>query len=491
MTQINSGKLEFTGNWFIDAGILGFVNLMEEVYGWDLEELQKRIEKEPEKVYYGYFPIAFVYYNNKVAEGGANELLLQEVDMILENQSDKKIFEKAWEFILNNYVKENKVNLRSKGIFYYFHNFLFFQPRWKKDKQKKAFQEILGLIELESEVLKNIDRTINKFLPSANEFSNLSYTKSFINISSLREILQKQVYLVYVLTFPFAFIPLRSEKDNTLFYSPNIELTYKINKKLKTMIKNMKKETVYNSIFRRTWDAILDSALETESLWSIENMYLINYRVGKNQEIFNVVYMGIPKLQASIIMDDVVRNILNVSIQFRSKNFKGDKYIWLLEEFIKGRPLYPIILNHVNLGINEEIRINKDASLYSLIVEANISDFKKSKKAELFSENYFGSYKSLVNQIKKDIKNTLDNASLINQISKDDDTKKRIARELLEALKVENKNLFLNILLKNINENKKLCANKNLTEWIFDKIINNNESFIMYGLILIMNLVCG
>ena len=24
------GVLEFTGNWFIDAGILGFVNLMEE-----------------------------------------------------------------------------------------------------------------------------------------------------------------------------------------------------------------------------------------------------------------------------------------------------------------------------------------------------------------------------------------------------------------------------------------------------------------------------
>ncbi|GEM_PF-3795685 len=40
--------LEFTGNWFIDAGILGFVNLMEEVYGWDLDELtpsQKLIDK--------------------------------------------------------------------------------------------------------------------------------------------------------------------------------------------------------------------------------------------------------------------------------------------------------------------------------------------------------------------------------------------------------------------------------------------------------------
>lgn len=48
--------LQFTGNWFIDAGILGFVNLMEEVYGWDLEELQEFILREPEKVYFGYFP---------------------------------------------------------------------------------------------------------------------------------------------------------------------------------------------------------------------------------------------------------------------------------------------------------------------------------------------------------------------------------------------------------------------------------------------------
>ena len=26
-------QLKFTGNWFVDAGILGFINLMEEVYG--------------------------------------------------------------------------------------------------------------------------------------------------------------------------------------------------------------------------------------------------------------------------------------------------------------------------------------------------------------------------------------------------------------------------------------------------------------------------
>ncbi|AIG96911.1 hypothetical protein [Archaeoglobus fulgidus] len=27
-----SNELRFTGNWFIDAGILGFVNLMEGIY---------------------------------------------------------------------------------------------------------------------------------------------------------------------------------------------------------------------------------------------------------------------------------------------------------------------------------------------------------------------------------------------------------------------------------------------------------------------------
>ena len=53
-------KLKFTGNWFIDAGILGFVNLMEKVYGWDLYTLQKKIEENEKLIYYGYFPIAYV-----------------------------------------------------------------------------------------------------------------------------------------------------------------------------------------------------------------------------------------------------------------------------------------------------------------------------------------------------------------------------------------------------------------------------------------------
>ncbi|MBI2139264.1 hypothetical protein HYU13_06755 [Candidatus Woesearchaeota archaeon] len=47
--------LQFTGNWFIDAGILGFVNLMEEVYGWDLES-DKWAHPNYEKEMLGFTP---------------------------------------------------------------------------------------------------------------------------------------------------------------------------------------------------------------------------------------------------------------------------------------------------------------------------------------------------------------------------------------------------------------------------------------------------
>ncbi|MBC7109556.1 MAG: hypothetical protein H5T46_00855, partial [Archaeoglobi archaeon] len=56
-----SNELRFTGNWFIDAGILGFVNLMEEVYGWDLEELRKFALESTNVRLYSVFAYAFWY----------------------------------------------------------------------------------------------------------------------------------------------------------------------------------------------------------------------------------------------------------------------------------------------------------------------------------------------------------------------------------------------------------------------------------------------
>ncbi|MEM4663159.1 MAG: hypothetical protein QXM75_04005, partial [Candidatus Diapherotrites archaeon] len=83
-------KLKFTGSWFIDAGIIGFVNLMEKVYDWDLEELQKRISNEPENVYYLYFPLAYLFYHSEMKE---NYGKLQKGD---EKRSEIDKLKKEW-----------------------------------------------------------------------------------------------------------------------------------------------------------------------------------------------------------------------------------------------------------------------------------------------------------------------------------------------------------------------------------------------------------
>lgn len=479
--------LQFTGNWFIDAGILGFVNLMEEIYGWNLEDLQKKISEEPEKIYYGYFPIAFVYFNLIKQNRFKNIKHPKDAEITFYTSGKESIFDTSWNFIESNYSQNGRIPLSSSGEFYYFHNFLFFQPRWSKDKQKTAFEQVLGLEKVSEKVLLYIDKTINKFLPSKDEFSNISYTESSLDLSNLQDICSNS--LIFILTFPIGFSSLENEKDKILFYSPNLEFSYKVNKKIKLMKERMREKK--GNIFKIVWSAIIDSITELKSQWTLENMYVISYRIGKNQELYNVKYIGVPKLQASILLDDTIRYNLNNRIQFRSKNFENN-FCWLLEEFIKGKPLYPIILNHINLVLNEETSLKVSPSVYSLIIDAKILELKsKNKGKPLFSDNFFDAYKSLVDEIKKDLTDASFSASLVKRISKDDDTKRRIARELFNALKKRNKNIFLNILLKNMNENKELCSNENFNRWIFDKIIKNDTNYEMYGLLLIMNLLRG
>lgn len=88
--------LKFSGNWFIDAGILGFVNLMEEVYGWNLGELQAKINENEKLVYYGYFPFAFIYDNLGIDNISYADLLKKRW-VELKNKSDaKEIFGLFW-----------------------------------------------------------------------------------------------------------------------------------------------------------------------------------------------------------------------------------------------------------------------------------------------------------------------------------------------------------------------------------------------------------
>ncbi len=116
-----SSELRFTGNWFIDAGILGFVNLMEEVYGWDLEELQEKIKENPELIYYGYFPFAYFY---KLSQNEAKKL---RIDVAIKNEKIKT------EVI--NFIEQNK-NLGKNILEEVWWNYIteLFREIWIKKK---------------------------------------------------------------------------------------------------------------------------------------------------------------------------------------------------------------------------------------------------------------------------------------------------------------------------------------------------------------------
>ncbi|MCZ7406083.1 MAG: hypothetical protein O8C67_14300 [Candidatus Methanoperedens sp.] len=579
----NEENLQFTGNWFIDAGILGFANLIEEVYGWDLKKLQEMMIKEPEKVHYGYFPFGYLFYHSTLRniygeiqnirreiskENGLNQKI-KEIEKEIKNLSDEitktndekekrnqqnkllklnnkkssKLQEKEKELFkiegLNKKLIEEKRNFQTNvssvadfsiwkknEIRNYLpnfelklpaiaRNFYLFNSKEIRNNPNLAYRYLQLLCQENYEELYKFireinpnskkakeglsyevypDSTINPFLYSPGEFPNIGYTKP-LETRKIKNLLKLSLPLfVSLLCFEHAFENYYEKGifRNILFYTNNLDKCYYINKRIRIKKESAISRSNQQSLLKIVFASVFDELVEDKATFSLENMYLIEFEGVKQQKLNSVEYIGIPKLQASILLDDTIRDNLNNSIQFRSKNFKGNRYCWILEEFIKGKPLYPIILSHINLVINEDVYSNWSSSLYSLIIEAKILDFKpKNKKRTLFSDNYFDNYKSLINEIKDDIRFTSFSASLINQISKDADTKNRIAGELFDALKARDKNIFLNILLKNMNEVGELSANNNLNNWIFDKIIKNDVSFEMYGLVLTMNLLRG
>ena len=572
VVNTSTTELKFTGNWFIDAGILGFVNLMEEVYGWDLDEIERRIRDEPINVYYGYFPFGYLFYHSRVRiiakeiAGIENELkkLKKKLDSISKRgtmESDKKSsefkntikqysdeiskkektlkdelekfrkdtddkvpgiiekIEKNKEVIaMVKTIQENgeemkclkdEINSLIQGFELKspkdIRNFFIFNSNETKRNLYNSFIYLYFLLKEDHSSLynfvssistkkkkdnltyeKNPDSTINPFLYSPSEFSNIGYT----NLPEAT-LIKEQLHIeqpLFLLLLPFGNSFQFIGRENIMFYTNSLEGSYEVCKKLALY---KEKGGQKADIFKITWSAIIDALTEKKADFSLENMYLIEFGGIEKLKLKDVEYIGIPKLQASILLDDTIRKELNSWIQFRSQKFGGKSHCWLLEEFIKSKPLYPIILNHINLVLNqnEHVSFKRSSALYSLIVEAKILEFKaKHSTNNLFSSEYFDNYKALVGEIKNETKSSLFYAGFINQISADENIRRNMGTELLETLKAKNKITFLNILLKNINESSNLGAIESFMDWIFNKIIVNNVSWEMYALLLIVNL---
>ncbi|GAB6102012.1 hypothetical protein JCM16138_12350 [Thermococcus atlanticus] len=691
-------ELRFTGNWFIDAGILGFVNLMEEVYGWDLEELQRRIKEEPEKVYYGYFPLAYIFRrsvisgiyrqqkdlrgligkslekkkrileNIKKAEDKKKELQskakkssktnkelqkteeriislkkqINEIEgfidklnkhiLLLDNALSKlkREFKRRVEEIVEDYDefdrqysdcfkdsdwvytvipldKTAELNKRLKGVLlqgaelklltvtekkdetgnilkrlpslgnFVIHpnanerNFYLYNPR-KEDEytallytiallredvekiklmlgmkynqdnprllrlkllkflelcelnnveptkivtdientlnegipKKKAVSTVLKryklgtheeLAEILSEVYKNFkdlinrrgtlityevipDSTINPFLFSPTEFSNLSYT-SLPKVNDLRKLLPKAFspYILFLVFFD-AFIPIQGKR--TMFYTPELNSCHSINKRIRTKIQ-LARENNHWDLLKITWSAILDELIELKSRLALENMYLIEANVGQNK-LEHVEYIGIPKLHASIILDDQIRDAMNTSIPI------GDSRVWLLGEFIKQKPLYTLISKHVWNAVKGNGFFNWKASLYALAIDAKLR--KEGTSKALFDRAFLDRPKRASLEVKDFYRDMAHVAVVLKELSREINGKNLI-HPLFSALRRHNRNAFVNILLKSLLQAKSKDKVATVNNYIFRRLLNNDESWEDFALALIVGLAGG
>jgi len=600
-------ELQFTGNWFIDAGILGFVNLMEEVYGWDLEELKRRIEENQEIVYYGNFLLASVFKNLYRNNAKLPLNIIEELENTLWKNhfnSSQEIFDFVWdnyvckvskdkwvhkklevidsekthnkkgvkaefnddsyielikerEELLNSMIgnkeydkdlkkilKKKKVDITSyedikklvniedtkkfhenfisdviniknknselqyylnsiwekdvekefkfekdKSRFYripidsgFYKNFLFFNYGKGHYEQKQIFYNTINFNFKDEEKLRTIDKTLNKLLASESEFSNISYT--YFSSSLFK---QTTPYLfIYFLCFIYSFQGFGYGVGNVLFYSNDLKFSYIVNKRLKIRKTKAKNS---NSLFKITWREIVDLIIEFKSEWSLENMYIIKYSRLDNQAQQDIEYIGIPKLQASIILDDDIRDSLNKNLQIRSG--KNSKYFWILEEFIKNRPLFHLILSHVIMRANKQgNKVSKMTLLYSLSADAQIKVLNMNCKNRLFGKEFFDEYSDKSFQIKESYK-WMNLAS--QNVSKifSQDKKDKIIHKLISTMKRQNKHAFVNILLKTFIEleQKDPKLVKHLNNYIFNNIVQNEEIWQNYALAMIVGLL--
>jgi len=608
----SSPSLKFTGNWFIDAGILGFVNLMEEVYGWDLNELRDRIKKESEIVYYGYFPFAYFYnlsqknseklktettnfieQNNnlrknileevwwkyivdlfrekwikkklevkheskdydkrknptfhytdvkyreliKEREEAINDLISNEnfkrnIQKMLEKHKaitvgnlsiedfeilerkldilseDKDFLEKANRVVeknrelkryLNKIWDEVKMKNISKGndVFYripvdssFFKNYLFFNNSSGIFKQLKDLRNLLEGNTKYSEYLSKIDRVISKFLPSDKKFANISYTEFRTKI-----LVRNVPYLfVYLINFLNAFTFVKNI-GSVFFYSSDLEFTYRVNKRIKTYLNENSKNNDL-TILRITLQSVIDTILEVESIWVFENMYLIRYERLSQQDLIGVKYLGISKLQASIILDDTLRNVLNRKIPVVAFQPDGkviiEKWSWVLEEFIKNNSLLPIFYKNLWLYLNNTIRdFSVKSFIYSSCIDKNITNLREKNKREIFSNEFFYKYKNVVNNIKEFAERMFSISSKISSTfaSFSNDKRHDLAYTLFIRLRKGQKYAFINILLKELIHVENKESVEDIVRFLFQEVLNNDKTWQNSAVAVISGLI--
>jgi len=363
----------------------------------------------------------------------------------------------------------------------------------KENEVLISFEEMLFKHKIKDELTVDaFDKTISKFIFSEKEFPNVIMGK-VPTVKDLKSFVPVDNPVFLLLSFPASFIKI----DRFIaFYVPNFQFTYSVNKKLKTYL-DMAKEKSPSRILKLTWQSVIDFLFETKAEFSLENMYLIEYENISKQELKDVQYIGISKLQAEFIIDDKIREVLNQEIKIFEK---GDsQYQWLLQEFIKNKPLLPIFFRNLDLyfaqrhsNSNQKLKFkNTKAILYSAALDKVIVELN-TENSNLFSDDFFFSSKFVLEKAKDTIRKYFylmsKTKNLFSQETSDD--RKALAYRLFSRLKRNQKYSFVNEILKALN-GRDTEGVKTLINHIFRNILSNDKTWQSDAVPILAGLIGG
>jgi len=292
---------------------------------------------------------------------------------------------------------------------------------------------------------------------------------------------------VYLLSFPKAFN--RVGTTNISFYSDSTDFSYKVNKRVNLLSKNVGQDSS-SKILEITWQSILDTLWELKGGWALENMYLIQYRRLDSQVQEDVEYIGISKLQAEILVDEKIRERLSIQVKIAEKGSKS--YVWLLEEFLKNKPLLPVFYKNLRLYFAGRLSsIPYTSLIYSAAIDKALKELSGEKRL-LFSDEFFNRHKSIVDSVKNTAESYF---SVVGNIKKKIfsefslEEKESLACRLFTRLRKHDKYGFVNELLRSLNQVN--IDAEQLVEYLFEKILQNSQTWQENSVPIIVGLIKG
>ncbi len=350
-----------------------------------------------------------------------------------------------------------------------------------------------------------IDKSLNPLIYSASKFKNIYYGRP-PTLRALEKVFNiNPVY--YLLSFPESFIWIKGK--NYMFYSPSLKFSYEINKKLKLNIKALTENAYENTFLELTWKILIDKVVEYKSQFYLDQMYIVEYSNISKQEILNVEYIGLSRLQSEIILDDTIRENINKKLADIKENRTVTN--WVLEEFIKNRPLSPYIQRYLHGRLsppehwkNEKtgelksyVYTRENTLIYTLSLEGTLKMFKEIKGANSpFGGDFFSLRHETVKYVKENANKMRGASADISSIFQEFETGP-LANHLLATIERNNRSYFINTLMKNflnISHSQKEDIRWRLTRlnnYIFKYIISNDVSWKEFSLPIVIGLIYG